>query len=162
MSHSNKRVLEWDALDDEFADHLLDLAEEYLILISSQGECVSQNAAKIFYDERYANQAIKTYCKPCPVRRECLHYAIIMNEQAGTWGGFGERDRDNITLAARNEMRQEHPNDRFLVPSINNEYMWTKTVEFFDICAESPHKLFRSRGIPVTLKKKKEPNPLVQ
>jgi len=32
-------------------------------------------------------------CATCPVRPECLDYAIARPEKYGTWGGLGEEDR---------------------------------------------------------------------
>lgn len=162
MSDRQVDVKQYDTVDNEFADRLLDLSDEYYELISSRGECVKQNAARLFYDDKSADRAIRGYCRSCAVREECLQYAIITNQQAGTWGGFSESDRETIAIAARNEMRDEHPADNFIVPVINNEYMWTKTIDLFARCAASPHKLFLAKGKSNAAKKKKELNPLVQ
>ena len=35
----------------------------------------------------------KAICAACPVRRECLEYALRHGEHWGVWGGISERDR---------------------------------------------------------------------
>ena len=35
----------------------------------------------------------KTVCASCPVRSECLTYAISRPEKYGTWGGLNEEER---------------------------------------------------------------------
>jgi WhiB family redox-sensing transcriptional regulator len=42
-------------------------------------------------DER--EEAAKTVCRRCPVRSECLSYAVAKPETAGVWGGMGEDER---------------------------------------------------------------------
>lgn len=37
--------------------------------------------------------AAKTICAGCPVRRECLTYAILTRQQHGIWGGLTEDER---------------------------------------------------------------------
>ena len=49
----------------------------------------------------YADEA-KNYClgkdrrHPCPVRRECLLWAIRTNEEHGLWGGMSHRERNAL------------------------------------------------------------------
>ena len=40
----------------------------------------------------------KKFCKTCPVRNECLEYAIVANEVHGIWGGFTYKERRKIAL----------------------------------------------------------------
>lgn len=37
--------------------------------------------------------AAKAVCAGCPVRRECLTYAIFTRQQHGVWGGLTEDER---------------------------------------------------------------------
>jgi WhiB family redox-sensing transcriptional regulator len=48
--------------------------------------------------EKYAQRA-KQICAECPVRDECLTYALDFNENYGIWGGFSPRSR--ITIKRR-------------------------------------------------------------
>jgi WhiB family redox-sensing transcriptional regulator len=48
-------------------------------------------------DERVARErAAKEICKVCPVRRECLAYAIRIREPHGIWGGLNELERKQV------------------------------------------------------------------
>lgn len=47
----------------------------------------------------------KAVCDQCPVRRECLDYAILAGEQHGVWGGMSERARRRIRR--RRELRDQ-------------------------------------------------------
>lgn len=35
-------------------------------------------------------------CEECPVRAECLEFAVETNQAHGTWGGVGERERRRL------------------------------------------------------------------
>lgn len=50
--------------------------------------------ATLFHPERgeSADQA-KAVCATCPVRTECLDYAMATDQQFGLWGGLSERGR---------------------------------------------------------------------
>lgn len=37
--------------------------------------------------------AAKAFCRPCPVRDECLAYALARGEDWGIWGGFTPAER---------------------------------------------------------------------
>lgn len=41
-------------------------------------------------------QAAKAVCAGCPVRLECLAYALASGEELGIWGGLSERERRKI------------------------------------------------------------------
>ncbi|WP_276565109.1 WhiB family transcriptional regulator [Rhodococcus rhodochrous] len=43
----------------------------------------------------------KLICRPCPVRHECLHYALAIGEHHGVWGGATEHERKVFTYAPR-------------------------------------------------------------
>lgn len=47
--------------------------------------------------EREAREAkAKAICAACPVRSECLEWALDAEEPFGVWGGHSELDRKNI------------------------------------------------------------------
>lgn len=51
----------------------------------------------IFYPDRGAStRDAKAICAVCPVREECLDYALMHGEKFGIWGGKSERERRRI------------------------------------------------------------------
>lgn len=38
----------------------------------------------------------KLICRACPVREECLAYAMAIEEEHGVWGGLNERERRRL------------------------------------------------------------------
>ena len=45
--------------------------------------------------------AAKHVCAVCPVRRECLDYALRVREPIGIWGGLNEGERRALATPAR-------------------------------------------------------------
>ena len=42
----------------------------------------------------------KAVCAPCPVRRECLQYALATRQVHGVWGGTSEEERRAVLVFA--------------------------------------------------------------
>ncbi|MGH9069896.1 MAG: WhiB family transcriptional regulator [Acidimicrobiales bacterium] len=66
-----------------------------------RAECKGQQSS-MFYppmsferrDVKLAREATaKAICERCPVRRDCLDYAIQIREPHGIWGGLSEGER---------------------------------------------------------------------
>jgi WhiB family redox-sensing transcriptional regulator len=51
--------------------------------------------AGVFFDETHEVEA-KTLCAGCPVREECLEYALDTREPYGVWGGYGPKERRRL------------------------------------------------------------------
>lgn len=52
----------------------------------------------VFYPARgLSNETAKQLCSACPVRHDCLEFAIAAGERFGVWGGLGERERRRLT-----------------------------------------------------------------
>lgn len=52
---------------------------------------------EIFFPERGgSSKAARAVCSDCPVRLECLRYALANREQFGIWGGTSERERRRL------------------------------------------------------------------
>lgn len=45
--------------------------------------------------------AARAVCQDCPVRIDCLEYALANGEQYGIWGGRSERERRRMRAARR-------------------------------------------------------------
>jgi WhiB family transcriptional regulator, redox-sensing transcriptional regulator len=43
-----------------------------------------------------STRAAKQICLDCPVRAQCLSYALKRNEPFGVWGGLSERERRRV------------------------------------------------------------------
>ena len=46
-------------------------------------------------------KAAKAVCAACPVRAECLEYALANAERLGVWGGTSERERGRLRRSQR-------------------------------------------------------------
>ena len=46
-------------------------------------------------------EAAKAVCRQCPVRVDCLEYALISNQEAGVWGGATEEERRQLRRQRR-------------------------------------------------------------
>lgn len=57
-------------------------------------------------DDRAA-KVNRSFCNTCPVRLECLEYAIIMREQYGIWGGTTENQRKNLVRSLRRNLSHD-------------------------------------------------------
>lgn len=56
---------------------------------------------EMFFPEMGCNVgAAKRVCAPCPVRQQCLDYALSLHIQHGVWGG--------MTLGERRRVRRLH------------------------------------------------------
>ncbi|MHB1503475.1 MAG: WhiB family transcriptional regulator [Acidimicrobiales bacterium] len=48
-------------------------------------------------DERHQREAeAKAICASCPVKVDCLEYALRIREPHGIWGGLNEQERKNV------------------------------------------------------------------
>lgn len=52
--------------------------------------------------------AAKSVCEACPVRAECLDFALVTNQDSGVWGGASEEERRQMRRA-RARSRQAAP-----------------------------------------------------
>ncbi|MER6117593.1 WhiB family transcriptional regulator [Streptomyces sp. A0642] len=48
----------------------------------------------------------KAVCRACPVRRECLQWALENNQDAGVWGGLAEDERRKLKRRSRRSAQQ--------------------------------------------------------
>ena len=55
--------------------------------------CRGKGCGWWFPTTREAEEAARAVCEPCPVRRECLAYALSDPGLVGIWAGTDERER---------------------------------------------------------------------
>lgn len=59
--------------------------------------CTDHPDRSIFFPERgETTAAAKAVCATCPVKAECLDYAVRNHENYGIWGGTSERERRQL------------------------------------------------------------------
>ena len=73
-----------------------------------QASCLGTHP-NLFFPERGASvREAKAVCRPCPVRQNCLDFAIAVGEGFGIWGGLTEKERRRIRRA-RAQARRAQP-----------------------------------------------------
>ena len=70
-----------------------------------EGLC-AQTDPELFFPEKGGSvREAKAVCAECPVRVECLEYALAHGERFGVWGGLSERERRRLQLHAGSAAR---------------------------------------------------------
>lgn len=65
--------------------------------LAACAELDQAEADRLFFPERGRSVApAKAICAHCPVREECLEYALDNVERFGIWGGMSERERKRL------------------------------------------------------------------
>lgn len=50
----------------------------------------------------------KAVCRSCPVRQECLRWALDNGQDAGVWGGLDETERRAMKRRSRRRAKDPH------------------------------------------------------
>lgn len=58
--------------------------------------CTQADPAVFYPGQGQRSRAAKRICLACPVRLDCLTWALGRNERYGVWGGLGESDRRRL------------------------------------------------------------------
>lgn len=66
-----------------------------------QGACRGVDPNVFFPERGDSCVAAKKVCAGCPVRGECLDFALAHGEKFGIWGGKSERERSRLRAARR-------------------------------------------------------------
>ena len=64
-------------------------------------KCLDVPRATFFREDRIGVEVAKRICANCPVRRQCLEYALANRIVRGVWGGASERERRRKLHRAR-------------------------------------------------------------
>lgn len=94
MSLSWDRTFDWNARDWRVRAACRDSAPDLFFPIGATGLALEQI------------EAAKAVCARCPVRTECLEFALETNQEAGVWGGTSEEERRHLRRE-RSARRQE-------------------------------------------------------
>jgi WhiB family redox-sensing transcriptional regulator len=73
---------------------------------AARAKCAGIENPDIFFppNGNKGGKALKI-CAGCPVRAECLEYALNAGEKFGIWGGLGPRERRNLKRSRRRAAR---------------------------------------------------------
>jgi WhiB family redox-sensing transcriptional regulator len=63
---------------------------------SARALCRTLGADAFFASDRRAVEAAQGVCSGCPVRAECLEYALVHRLDHGVWGGLTPSERRQI------------------------------------------------------------------
>lgn len=74
----------------------------------AKAACRNQDPTVFFPDEgddeatiAAKEAAAKCVCWDCPVRRDCLEFAVVTNQKYGIWGAANEQERQRIRRSRR-------------------------------------------------------------
>lgn len=68
-----------------------------------QGNCLGLNPNFMFPSKEGGFNEAKKVCTECPVKVECLEYALKNKINEGVWGGASERERRRIARQHRKQ-----------------------------------------------------------
>lgn len=66
-----------------------------------RGRCREVNAGNFFPTDAAGVELAQRVCAECPVKTQCLEYALLHRIDHGVWGGESERDRRSIRRPRR-------------------------------------------------------------
>jgi len=72
----------------------------------ARGNCAESDPSVFFPSDGVGVEVARRICADCPVKAECVEYALENRIDHGVWGGTSERERRRI-LRARNNERLE-------------------------------------------------------
>lgn len=64
---------------------------------------------EVFFPERPSDRALeaKAICRGCPVRTQCLEFALATRLDHGVWGGMTEVERRSLRRSRQRRARRE-------------------------------------------------------
>nr|WP_197702423.1 MULTISPECIES: WhiB family transcriptional regulator [Corynebacterium] len=61
-----------------------------------QALCAQTDPEAFFPEKGGSTREAKRICQGCPVRDDCLEFALEHDERFGIWGGLSERERRRL------------------------------------------------------------------
>jgi len=99
-SNSTDNTLDANSDQGSFAKGFLDpSAAEFTWM--RDGKCRGIDPAEFFPSDGLGVDRARRVCDDCPVRAECLEYALEYRIEHGVWGGASERERRRILRRRR-------------------------------------------------------------
>lgn len=86
------------------------LMRDYEIFLwQEESACKGVDTSIFFLDEfqAYPRNTFKDYCDVCPVKEECLEFALVF-DMVGVWGGTTDRDRKRIPQKTKDFLKQDY------------------------------------------------------
>lgn len=71
-------------------------ANEFETQWMALGNCAEQPPSTFFPSDGVGVEVARKICAECPVKSECLEYALTNKIDHGVWGGTSERERRRI------------------------------------------------------------------
>lgn len=65
----------------------------------AEAACTGSDIDLFFTERGESTSPAKQVCGTCPVRDDCLEYALDTGEKFGIWGGLSERERRRLRRA---------------------------------------------------------------
>lgn len=67
---------------------------------ADEARCLQAEPDTFFPEKGGSTREAKRICGDCPVKAECLDYALENDERFGIWGGLSERERRRLKRMA--------------------------------------------------------------
>ena len=64
-----------------------------------QASCLGTHPDLFFPKSGVSHKEAKAVCQSCPVRQDCLDFAIVAGEEFGIWGGLNGKQRQRVRRA---------------------------------------------------------------
>ena len=68
---------------------------------TARAACLDADPNLFFPERGQSTEAAMEFCRACPVRRECLDYALAISPTPGIFGGTSERERRRMRRRSR-------------------------------------------------------------
>jgi WhiB family redox-sensing transcriptional regulator len=97
--HANARAREVTGWQSEIPGR--DLGDPGELTWRDEALCVQTDPEAFFVERGGSVRPAKRVCAACPVKAECLEFALENDERFGVWGGLSERERRTMKSVRR-------------------------------------------------------------
>ena len=73
-----------------------DTADDGQLAWQADALCAQTDPEAFFPEKGGSTRDAKKVCGSCPVKQQCLEYALSNDERFGIWGGMSERERRRL------------------------------------------------------------------